>query len=119
MNNPFREDLVSRSQAESCTIVIFGATGDLTHRKLVPAMYNLAVLHEDEAAGMVDKAKAVKLYQKAADLEHTAAQYNLAWSYEHGEGGLTKNIAEAIKYYRKAAENGSAEAKKALNVLEW
>lgn len=43
MNNPFREDLVSRSQAESCTIVIFGATGDLTHRKLVPAMYNLAV----------------------------------------------------------------------------
>ena len=43
MSNPLREDLVSRSQAESCTIVIFGATGDLTHRKLVPAMYNLAV----------------------------------------------------------------------------
>jgi len=43
MSNPFREDLVSRSQPEACTIVIFGATGDLTHRKLVPAMYNLAV----------------------------------------------------------------------------
>ncbi len=43
MSNPLREDLVSPSQAESCTIVIFGATGDLTHRKLVPAMYNLAV----------------------------------------------------------------------------
>jgi glucose-6-phosphate 1-dehydrogenase len=27
---------------EPCTIVIFGATGDLTHRKLVPALYNLA-----------------------------------------------------------------------------
>ncbi|MGD7653158.1 MAG: glucose-6-phosphate dehydrogenase, partial [Verrucomicrobiales bacterium] len=26
-----------------CTVVIFGATGDLTHRKLVPALYNLAV----------------------------------------------------------------------------
>ncbi len=23
------------------TIVIFGATGDLTHRKLIPALYNL------------------------------------------------------------------------------
>src|SRR5574342_456417 len=24
-----------------CSIVIFGATGDLTHRKLIPALYNL------------------------------------------------------------------------------
>lgn len=41
--NPFREELVSRSLAEPCTVVIFGATGDLTHRKLIPALYNLAV----------------------------------------------------------------------------
>ena len=41
--NPFREDLVARSVAEPCTVVIFGATGDLTHRKLIPALYNLAV----------------------------------------------------------------------------
>jgi glucose-6-phosphate 1-dehydrogenase len=40
--NPFREDLVTRSRPEPCTIVIFGATGDLTHRKLIPALYNLA-----------------------------------------------------------------------------
>ncbi len=43
MSNPFREDLVSRSLPEACTVVIFGATGDLTHRKLVPALYNLAI----------------------------------------------------------------------------
>jgi glucose-6-phosphate 1-dehydrogenase len=43
MSNPFREDLVSRTQPAACTIVIFGATGDLTHRKLIPALYNLAV----------------------------------------------------------------------------
>ncbi|TAE74840.1 MAG: glucose-6-phosphate dehydrogenase, partial [Verrucomicrobia bacterium] len=43
MTNPFREDLVSRSRPEPCTVVIFGATGDLTHRKLVPAIYNLAI----------------------------------------------------------------------------
>ena len=29
-------------QAESCVLVIFGATGDLTRRKLMPALYNLA-----------------------------------------------------------------------------
>ena len=27
---------------QPCSIVIFGATGDLTHRKLIPALYNLA-----------------------------------------------------------------------------
>jgi glucose-6-phosphate 1-dehydrogenase len=43
MSNPFREDLVSRNRPEPCTVVIFGATGDLTHRKLIPALYNLAV----------------------------------------------------------------------------
>ncbi len=40
--NPFREDLVARNRPESCTVVIFGASGDLTARKLVPALYNLA-----------------------------------------------------------------------------
>jgi len=39
--NPFRDELASRLKPEPCTIVIFGATGDLTHRKLIPALYNL------------------------------------------------------------------------------
>ncbi len=29
--------------ADPCTVVIFGASGDLTHRKLVPALYNLVL----------------------------------------------------------------------------
>jgi glucose-6-phosphate 1-dehydrogenase len=41
-DNPFREGLSSRTVPEPCSIVIFGATGDLTRRKLVPALYNLA-----------------------------------------------------------------------------
>jgi glucose-6-phosphate 1-dehydrogenase len=32
----------SQKKAESCVMVIFGATGDLTKRKLFPALYNLA-----------------------------------------------------------------------------
>ncbi len=34
--------LGSNPQAAPCTVIIFGATGDLTARKLVPAIYNLA-----------------------------------------------------------------------------
>ena len=41
-SNPLREGIVTRNVPEACTVVIFGATGDLTHRKLMPALYNLA-----------------------------------------------------------------------------
>ena len=40
--NPLREGLSGRAVPQPCSIVIFGATGDLTHRKLLPALYNLA-----------------------------------------------------------------------------
>ena len=37
-----RAGFASRATPEPCSLVIFGATGDLTHRKLIPALYNLA-----------------------------------------------------------------------------
>ncbi len=43
--NPLREGLRIKQTTEPCAMVIFGATGDLTHRKLLPALYNLALEH--------------------------------------------------------------------------
>jgi glucose-6-phosphate 1-dehydrogenase len=40
--NPLREGLATRTVPQACSVVIFGATGDLTMRKLIPALYNLA-----------------------------------------------------------------------------
>ncbi len=40
--NPLRVGLVEERIPEPCTVVIFGASGDLTKRKLVPALYSLA-----------------------------------------------------------------------------
>src|SRR5262249_1449546 len=34
---------LQRKTADPCVMVIFGATGDLTSRKLFPALYNLSV----------------------------------------------------------------------------
>src|ERR671919_2845283 len=39
--NPLREGLRLGRMPEPCTMVICGATGDLTERKLGPALYNL------------------------------------------------------------------------------
>ena len=41
-SNPLREGLSTKAVPQPCAVVIFGATGDLTHRKLVPALYNIA-----------------------------------------------------------------------------
>lgn len=43
--NPLREGIRIKNSPEPCVMVIFGATGDLTHRKLLPALYNLALEH--------------------------------------------------------------------------
>jgi glucose-6-phosphate 1-dehydrogenase len=41
--NPFREGMQGDRLPAPTVVVIFGATGDLTRRKLMPALYNLAL----------------------------------------------------------------------------
>jgi glucose-6-phosphate 1-dehydrogenase len=41
--NPLEDTTRQKKTVEPCVMVIFGATGDLTGRKLVPALYNLAL----------------------------------------------------------------------------
>jgi glucose-6-phosphate 1-dehydrogenase len=43
MTNPLRDGLATERIPSPCSVVIFGASGDLTKRKLIPALYNLAV----------------------------------------------------------------------------
>src|SRR5579864_2278161 len=42
MDNPFQDPLRFDRHVPECVMVIFGANGDLTKRKLVPALYRLA-----------------------------------------------------------------------------
>src|SRR5207253_2826179 len=41
--NPLLEGLALRRTPDPCAMVIFGASGDLAHRKIFPALYSLAV----------------------------------------------------------------------------
>ncbi|MGH8610924.1 MAG: glucose-6-phosphate dehydrogenase, partial [Gammaproteobacteria bacterium] len=41
LDNPLRQGIRLEQTAEPCIVVIFGASGDLTKRKLVPALYRL------------------------------------------------------------------------------
>jgi glucose-6-phosphate 1-dehydrogenase len=42
-SNPLEEGLLLRRKPDSCVLVVFGASGDLTHKKLMPALYSLMV----------------------------------------------------------------------------
>jgi glucose-6-phosphate 1-dehydrogenase len=42
MSNPFQDPLRFERRVRPCSAVIFGANGDLTKRKLIPALYSLA-----------------------------------------------------------------------------
>ena len=41
-HNPFADALRFERRVPECAVVIFGANGDLTKRKLIPALYRLA-----------------------------------------------------------------------------
>ncbi|MEJ7761793.1 MAG: glucose-6-phosphate dehydrogenase [Thermomicrobiales bacterium] len=45
LGNPLRAGMPFDRVPDACTMVIFGVTGDLTARKLMPALYDLAVDH--------------------------------------------------------------------------
>jgi len=51
----------------------------------------------------VDDAKAVELFERAAQKNHPAAIYNLAVSYEFGGTGLPRDRAKAEALYRRSA----------------
>src|SRR5579859_6472952 len=42
IQNPFQDPLRFERRVPECVVVIFGANGDLTKRKLIPALYRLA-----------------------------------------------------------------------------
>ena len=41
--NPLADGLSLRRTPDPCVLVIFGASGDLAHKKIMPALYALAV----------------------------------------------------------------------------
>ena len=96
--NPLREGLVSRTMPEPCSIIIFGATGDLMHRKLIGALYNLAA-DGDLPAGLsvVGFARREKNDdQFRAELEEAARKF----SRQSINDDLWKSFANLIYYHR-------------------
>src|SRR5689334_828512 len=97
-SNPLREGLVSRATPAPCAIVIFTATSDLTHRKLVPAHYNLAADGDLPpgltVVGFARREKSDETFR--AELEAAARKF----SRQGVNDELWKNFRNSIFYHR-------------------
>src|ERR1700731_289298 len=96
--NPLREGLSMRAVPQPCSVVIFGATGDLTHRKLVPALYNLAADGELPPAvaviGFARREKTDDEFRK--ELEETTRKF----SRQPVRDEIWKTFAQAVFYHQ-------------------
>ena len=101
--NPLREGISIRAVPQPCTIVIFGATGDLTHRKLVPALYNLAADGDLPPAvtivGFARREKSDDQFRN--ELENASRKF----SRQTVRDDIWKTFAESIFYHRSEFED--------------
>lgn len=110
ITNPLREGLLSRALPQPCSLVIFGATGDLTHRKLIPALYNLAADGNlPPALSVVGFARREKTDEQFRNELHEAA---LKFSRQKISPELWAGFADKIEYHR--SEFNSVEGYHAL-----
>ena len=94
--NPLLEGLRLRRTPDPCALVIFGASGDLTQRKLLPALYSLAARRLlPERFGIVGVART----------EQTTKQFVAAMKkavVEHGrdelDAGVWDDLAAGMRY---------------------
>ncbi|MFR6749415.1 MAG: tetratricopeptide repeat protein [Faecalibacterium sp.] len=78
----------------------------------VEAQNMLGICYHNGDGVAQDNQEAVKWCGKAAENGLALAQYNMGFFCEHGVGGA--NEVDALKWYRKAAEQGNEDAKKAV-----
>jgi glucose-6-phosphate 1-dehydrogenase len=116
--NPLREGLTTRALPQPCSIVIFGATGDLTHRKLIPALYNLTADGElppgTTVVGFARRPKTDDEFR--SELEQTTKEF----SRQTVRDEVWKTFAAALFYHQSdfQNENGYRSLAKRLDQID-
>ncbi|MEO7165448.1 MAG: glucose-6-phosphate dehydrogenase [Spartobacteria bacterium] len=117
-SNPLREGLSTKAVPQPCAVVIFGATGDLTHRKLVPALYNIAADGElPPAVAVVGFARRPKTDDEfRAEMEEATRKH----SRQTVRDEIWKGFAESLFYHQSefGDESGYKKLAERLDKLD-
>jgi len=94
--NPLAEGLRLRRRPDPCALVIFGASGDLTQRKLFPALYALAVRRLlPERFGIVGVARTEQTTKQWVALMKKAVREHARDDFEDD---VWRSVAEGMRY---------------------
>src|SRR5579862_446131 len=93
--NPLVEGL-ERLPVRSTALVIFGATGDLAHRKLLPALYNLA--HEGAVPERVELIGIARSEYSDADFRQLARESIERFSRREADSAVLSALLEDLRY---------------------
>ena len=121
-HNPFRDGMRLKRSPQPSTIVILGATGDLTKRKLIPSLYSLfqegylpsdfkivafARRPKDDDVFRTDMEEALRLYHSDIGDEATLARFLAGIYYFRGDFNQPEPHVELSDYLLKQeAERG-------------
>jgi glucose-6-phosphate 1-dehydrogenase len=116
LENPLREGLRLERTADPCVVVIFGASGDLTKRKLVPALYRLTQekLLPAEFAIVGFSRTPVSHDQFRANMREAVETYSASNSVDEE---VWQSFAQGI-FYTAGDINDSAAYKRMSELLE-
>ena len=102
-SNPLRMGLSTRAVPQPCALVIFGATGDLAHRKLIPALYNLAAAGElPPAVTVIGFARRPK---KDDEFHNELAETTKQFSRQPVRDEIWKTFAQSLFYHQSEFED--------------
>ena len=114
IENPLRQGIRLQQTAEPCIVVIFGASGDLTKRKLVPALYRLVqerlVPAEFAIVGLARTEMSDDEFREK--MKESVEQFSEA---KHVEEEVWRSFAQGLYYI--AADIGSSDDYKELSDL--
>lgn len=81
----------------------------LENEKFPDAYYQLGLIYQSNAGGMMDKARAASYFRRGAELDQREAAEALAVMLHAGDG-IAQNLPEAVRYYREAVKSGYPRA---------
>ena len=114
--NPLLEGLGLARTPESCAMVIFGASGDLTQRKLFPALYSLAFRH------LLPRNFAVVGVARTEESDEDFSERMKAAVQEHGRDpfrdDIWETLAKEMRYISMAFDDETGWNKLAKTVAD-
>jgi glucose-6-phosphate 1-dehydrogenase len=116
--NPLLEGLTMRRPPEPCAIAIFGASGDLTQRKIMPALYALAMRGLLPARfGIVGVSRTEMSTEDFVERMRQAVMVNCRDEFRHD---VWERLAEGLHYVSAdfGVEGGEAALVDALNEID-